>query len=111
MSSRKCLSSPDSFCHIFGSFVMKSNMQKITDIVNKAYFAYFGIKLGDQDKSWATIHIVCHTCVEQLRKWSNKTLKSLPFDVPMVWREPQNHVLAMPVPHGSDVPIPSPPGG
>ncbi|KRY96484.1 hypothetical protein T11_9672, partial [Trichinella zimbabwensis] len=72
-----------------------------------------------------------------LRKWSKKTLKSLPFGVPMVWREPQNHVddcyfclsnvrgynaknrkyisypnlpsAIRPVPHGPDVPIPSPP--
>ncbi|KRZ12491.1 hypothetical protein T11_1116 [Trichinella zimbabwensis] len=57
MSSRKCLSSPDSFCHICGSFVVKSKRQKITDFVKKAYFAYFGIKLGDQYKTWAP-HIV-----------------------------------------------------
>ncbi|KRZ93790.1 hypothetical protein T08_7081 [Trichinella sp. T8] len=117
---------------------LMSNRQQITDFVKKAYFAYFGIKLGDQDNSWATIHIVCHTCVEQLRKRSKKTLKSLPFGVPVVWQEPQNHVddcyfclsnvrgynaknrkyisypnlpsATRPVPHGPDVPIPSPPG-
>ncbi|KRZ17239.1 hypothetical protein T11_3011 [Trichinella zimbabwensis] len=114
----------------------KSKRQKTTDFVRKAYFAYFGIKLEDQDKFWAP-HIMCHTCVEQLREWSKKALKSLPFGVPMVWREPQNHVVdcyfcfrkvryyngmnrkcvsylnlpsaIRPVPHGPDVLIPSPP--
>ncbi|KRZ68203.1 hypothetical protein T10_4186 [Trichinella papuae] len=78
MLPRKCLSSPDSFCHICGSFVVKTKRQKITDFVRKAYFTYFGIKLGAQYKTWAP-HIVCHTCIEQLQKWSKKTLKSLIF--------------------------------
>ncbi|GFW13598.1 uncharacterized protein TNCV_1210641 [Trichonephila clavipes] len=34
----------------------------------KVYFAYFGIKLGDQDKSWVP-HVVCSVCVEELRQW------------------------------------------
>ncbi|KRX93532.1 hypothetical protein T4E_1165 [Trichinella pseudospiralis] len=68
MSSRKCLSNPDSFFHICGSFVVKSKRQK-TDFVKKAYFAYFAIAEMEQKK-----------------------LKSLPFGVPMVWWEPQNHV-------------------
>ncbi|KRZ79014.1 hypothetical protein T10_10164 [Trichinella papuae] len=92
MSSRKCLSSPDSFCHICGSFVVKSKRQKITDFVKKAYFAYFGIKLGDQYKTWAP-HIVCHTCIEQLRKWSKKTLKSLIFGGSLVSREPYTRLV------------------
>ncbi|XP_003367295.1 conserved hypothetical protein [Trichinella spiralis] len=61
--TRGCSSSLDSFCHICGSFVVKSKRHKIADFVKKAYFEYFGIKLGDQDKSWAK-HINCHTfCV------------------------------------------------
>ena len=36
-------------------------------------------------------HIVCKACVENLRKWTNGTLASLRFGVPMVWREPKNH--------------------
>ncbi|KRX95346.1 hypothetical protein T4E_9387 [Trichinella pseudospiralis] len=72
--SQKCLSSPDSFCHICGSFAVKINRLKITDFVRKAYFIYFGIKLGAQYKPWAP-HLVCHTCIEPLQKWSKKNTK------------------------------------
>ena len=61
-----------------------------TNFVCKAYHAYFGIKLGDQDKPWAP-HVVCHTCVSGLRKFCNGKQKSLTFCVPMVWREQVSH--------------------
>ena len=48
------------------------------------------MKLGDQDKPWAP-HIVCKTCVEQLRQWTKKSRKGLKFAIPMVWREPKDH--------------------
>ena len=57
--------------------------------MRKVYLAYFKVKLGDQDKPWAP-RIVCKECVENLRKWTNGTLASLRFGVPMVWREPKN---------------------
>jgi hypothetical protein len=34
--------------------------------VRKVYYAYFGVKLGDQDKSWAP-QKMCYVCVEDLR--------------------------------------------
>ena len=51
----------------------------------------FGLKLGDQDKAFAP-HMCCKTCVESLRLWSITKIKSLPFGIPMVWREVKNHV-------------------
>ena len=39
---------------------------QIAIFVKQAYFSYFGLKLGDQDKSWA-FHTVCKTFVEALR--------------------------------------------
>ncbi|KRY76823.1 hypothetical protein T4A_5907 [Trichinella pseudospiralis] len=70
MSSRKCLSNPDSFFHICGSFVVKSKRQK-TDFVKKAYFAYFVIKLGDQDKTWAPhIEVAEKPALTVTLKWS-----------------------------------------
>jgi hypothetical protein len=48
------------------------------------YYAYFGVKLGDQDKSWAP-HKVCYFCVEDLRKRSNGKKKAFRFGVPMIW--------------------------
>ena len=54
------------------------------------YFAYFGVKIGDQDKSWAP-HRVCLGYVEGLRMWSKGKVKSFCFGVRMIWREPRNH--------------------
>ena len=68
---------------------MAQQKRNITDFVKRAYKAYFDMKLGDQDKSWAP-HMVCKTCVESLRDWTNGKLK-LKFAVLMVRREPKNH--------------------
>jgi hypothetical protein len=57
--------------------------------VRKVYNAYFGVKLEDQDKSWAP-HKVCYVCVEDLRNWSKGKKKASRFGVPMIWREPKN---------------------
>lgn len=90
MTSRGCVNCPDSFCYICGEFVVKKQQRSITDFVKKVYFAYFGVKIGDQDKSWAP-HRVCSGCVEGLRSWSKGKVKSFRFGVPMIWREPRNH--------------------
>ena len=52
--------------------------------------AYFGVKLGDQDKNWAP-HQVCRTCVENLRQWTKQKRQTIGFAVFMVWREQANH--------------------
>ena len=46
-----------SFCYIFGEYKTVDNRKSITDFVRQAYYAYFWIKLEDQDKPWAP-HIV-----------------------------------------------------
>src|SRR6218665_1811587 len=89
-SHRKCLNSPDLFCHICGSFTIPSQRAHISAFVKQAYFAYFKVKLGDQDKPWAP-HKVCKQCVESLRIWTKATRDKLTFGIPMVWREPKNH--------------------
>jgi hypothetical protein len=50
---RKCKLDPDVFCYICGSFATPKQRTTITDFVQKVYHAYFGIKLGDQNKPWA----------------------------------------------------------
>ena len=50
---RKCKLDPDVFCYICGSFATPKQRTTITDFVQKVYHAYFGMKLGDQDKPWA----------------------------------------------------------
>ena len=47
---RSCCNDPDSFCYICGEYILKEYKRSITDFVRKVYRAYFGVKLGDQDK-------------------------------------------------------------
>ena len=89
-SRRLCVNDPNVFCYICGEYTLEHNRKLITDFVKQAYLAYFKVKLGDQDKSWAP-HIVCKTCIEHLRQWTKKQRKGLRFAIPMVWREPKDH--------------------
>ena len=85
---KKCGCSNDRniFCYICGSFTLSSQQCEITNFVKKVYFAYFKVKLGDQDKSWAP-HKVCKSCMESLRYWSQGKDRHLKFGIPMIWRE------------------------
>uniref|UniRef100_UPI00358FB395 uncharacterized protein n=1 Tax=Myxine glutinosa TaxID=7769 RepID=UPI00358FB395 len=134
--NRKCKNDPNKFCYICGKVTMPDRQSNITRFVRKSYHAYFGMKLGDQDKAFAP-HICCKTCVESLRCWSHKKIECLPFGIPMVWREGRDHTndcyfcmtnlqginrknkqhlkypdvpsAIKPVPHGPGIPIPAPP--
>jgi peroxiredoxin len=48
MATRSCINIPDIFSYICGQYVIKKQRQNITDFVEKAYYAYFGMKLGDK---------------------------------------------------------------
>ena len=86
-----CKNNPDHFCFICGKLAYSSERKKISDFVKRAYLAYFGMPLGDQDKSWAP-HVVCSFCYSSLHAWQKKKPnRHLNFAVPMVWREPSNH--------------------
>lgn len=89
-SRRTCVNHPDVFCYVCGEYTLKESRKTISDFVKRTYLAYFGVHLGDQDKSWAP-HFICKTCVEHLRQWTTGKRKCLKFGVPMVWREPRNH--------------------
>ena len=88
--SRSCKNHPDSFCYIGGEFKITDERNRVTEFIQKAYNAYFGVRLGDQDKPWAP-HVVCKTCVEYLRQWTQFSRKALKFGIPIIWREPENH--------------------
>ena len=83
---RSSKNKPDRFCYICDKVTLPDRKTKITSFVKKCYHAYFGMKLGDQDKPFAP-HICCKDCVENLRRWSKGKIKNLPFGVPMVWRK------------------------
>ncbi len=87
---RRCINDPDKFCYVCGEYILKDQRKMISDNVIRLYFAYFGIEIHDQDKSWVP-HIVCKMCTEHLRQWANGTRKSLKFGVPMIWKEQKNH--------------------
>ena len=130
---RKCSDDPNSFCYICGELTFLSQKRVIDDTIRSLYHAYFGIQLGDQDKERSP-HIVCQKCFINLNNWSRNKISSLPFGIPMIWREPKNHLddcyfcmvktsgfnlknksiiqypslppAIRPVPHSNDVPIP-----
>ena len=87
---RNCVKNPDNFCYVRGEVTFASQKRNITAVVKKAYNHYFGCKVGNQDKSWAP-HCSCNTCATNFRQWINKKRKSMPFAIPMVWREPTDH--------------------
>ena len=45
----------NAFCYTRGQFTIKRNHMEIDDNYKKAYFAYFKVKLGDQDNSTGTM--------------------------------------------------------
>ena len=57
---RICVNNPDKFCYICGAVTFASQKRKITAVVKKAYYFYFGCQVGDQDKSWLHIIVVTH---------------------------------------------------
>ena len=135
MSRRQCILSPDEFCYICGEWIMKPNRREISSETKQLYERYFQPSfIGDQNQSWAP-HIVCISCVSRLRKWA-KNGYSMPFAIPMVWREPSDHSndcyfckcnikcfnkqslkkfvypnlpsACRPIPHSSSLPVPKP---
>ena len=86
-----CRNKSDAFCYICGCYSLNRQRHNISLFVKRAYKAYFEVHLGDQDKRWAP-HVVCHNCEEMLRDWTKGKRKGLPFGVPIIWREPNNHV-------------------
>src|SRR5215813_14488332 len=89
--SRTCFNKADNFCYICGEVTFASQKRRITTVIKKAYNLYFGCEIGDQNKNWAP-HICCNSCRSRLVQWLNGKKPSMPFAVPMIWREPTDHV-------------------
>ena len=87
---RQYRNNPDVFCYICSEYMMAKYRFNVRDFTERAYGAYFGMKLGDQDKSWAP-HKVCKHCAKTLCFWTQGKVSSMRFGVPMVWWEPKNH--------------------
>ncbi|GBM86111.1 hypothetical protein AVEN_167767-1 [Araneus ventricosus] len=74
-SRRRCVNHPDVFCFICEECTLKENRKTVCDFVKRVYLVYFGVMVGDQDKTWAP-HQVCKTCTEHLRQWTTGKRKS-----------------------------------
>ena len=48
---RQCRNNPDVFCYIVGEYMTVKYRFNVRDFTKRPYEAYFGIKLGDQNKS------------------------------------------------------------
>ena len=78
-SKRKCHLSPDSFCYICGYYIgSKQQKHKISPGMKlvTAYSAYFGIPIGDQDKTWSP-HVFCRSCRSTLEGWLRGEIKCM----------------------------------
>ena len=87
---RQCRNKPDVICYTCGTYMMAKYRFNVRNFTKRAYEAYFGIKLGDQDKSRA-LHKMCKHCTETLPLWTQGKVSSMRFGVSMVWIEPKNH--------------------
>ena len=54
----------------------------------KAYLAYFGIPVGDQDKRCAP-HVICDYCRRTLEGWLREKT-AIRFAIARIWREPSD---------------------
>lgn len=140
MASRGCKLNPDSFCYVCGLYISSKQVHCKIQVDAKyahAYQHYFGIAIGDQEKTWAP-HVICGTCRSRLEDWLRGGRKVMPFAIPRIWREPRNHVddcyfcmvdissfrrtrhrndinypdipsSIAPVDHSDDLPVPKPP--
>lgn len=64
-SRRYWVKIPDVFCYTCGKYIVKESRTPLFNIKEKAYLAYFGVHLGDQNESWAP-HVMCETYLENL---------------------------------------------
>lgn len=88
--SIRCKNSVDDFCYVCGQFDLLKSKKAITMAHQKAYIAYFGFGICDQNRQWVP-HFICKDCHLGLLKWMNDCGGGLSFAKPMCWREPQNH--------------------
>ncbi|KAM5158298.1 LOW QUALITY PROTEIN: uncharacterized protein ACMZJ9_009581 [Mantella aurantiaca] len=93
MASRGCLRSADAFCYVCGHFIKtraRKYSMKACRKMCEAYKAYFGMPVGDQDKSWAP-HVTCEYCKKTLEGWYRGEKRAMKFAIPRIWREPTDH--------------------
>lgn len=86
----ECKNKPDDFCYVCGEYNSAAVKKPITKVHKKAYLAYFGFGICDQNTQWVP-HFLCKNCHLGLLKWMNDCGGGLSFSKPMFWREPHDH--------------------
>ena len=87
--SRQCINHPNCFCYICGEFTPKSLLRNITPLVKMGFEKYFVCMIGDQELGPTFYLRHLSMC---LRNWLNGSRKSMPFAIPMIWREQKDHI-------------------
>ena len=80
---------------LLGSKQQKHKISLGTKLVT-AYSAYFGMPIGDQDKTWSP-RVCCRSRRSTLEGWLQGEIcvleiKCMPFAILRIWREPTNHL-------------------
>ena len=84
---RNCKNDRNNFCFICGEYTAKKKQRKINEHNRKLYAAYFDTKVDVA--TWAPQYC-CTSCSSRLSNWLN-TGYPMPFSIPMIWHELQNH--------------------
>lgn len=133
-NSKSCMNLNNFFCNICGKFATKCQRRPISEKIRALYQAYFNRQIVTEHFA---PNICCKTCESNITMWSNGRRKSMPFAVPMIWREQKNHIddcyfcltkisgftnktkdsilykdcesVDKPIGHSEDLPVPIPP--
>ena len=80
--SHSCQHKLNSFCHICGEVVLKSQRKPLSKLMRRAYDLYFGSKIRDQDVV-SVLRNCCRLCTRTMAGWFKGTHKSISFAVLM----------------------------
>ena len=86
-SRRNCKNERNNFCYKYGEYTAKKKQYTINVHIRKLYAAYFDTKV--EVTTWAPQYC-CTSCSSRLSNLLN-TGYPIPFGIPMIRREPQNH--------------------
>ena len=84
---RKCLTDSDSFRFICREFSLKAQKEEPMHLKKKTLHLYFGLKVGNQAKTWAPHKCSTH-CGRYLRSWLNAINA---FVIPMDRKAQKDH--------------------
>lgn len=69
-----CKNHPDKFCYVCGEFIITKQRNNITNVLQEAYFQYFGFAAAHLNKKW-TPSVVCNSCKLTLNSWASGAKK------------------------------------